>query len=164
MECSVYCSTVKLFRSKILHSFFPFVWMILTPYCAQRVQILSIFYYPVSFFAKLSIFLFFHRIFSPNQRTRYMIYVGIAVTAVFQLGFMLYNISICTLRRGETYLKVTLSQRCLVTAVKVATGFSSINFAIDFYILYIPLQMVWGLQLSAKKKIGFSAIFLTGLL
>lgn len=93
-----------------------------------------------------------------------MIYVGIAATAVIQMVFMLYNIISCIPRRHQTYLEAGQSHKCTVNALTVGIAQSAIYVAIDFYILYIPLEVVWGLQLSMRRKIGISAIFLTGLL
>lgn len=39
---------------------------------------------------------------------------------------------------------------------------SSFNVALDFWILVLPLSIVWTLQLSPKRKVGLSAIFLLG--
>jgi len=38
------------------------------------------------------------------------------------------------------------------------------NTMSDFYVLAIPLHMVWGLNLPLHRKVGVSAIFLAGLL
>lgn len=42
------------------------------------------------------------------------------------------------------------------------TSSSAVNVALDFWILVLPLSMVWTLQLSGKRKVGLSAIFLLG--
>lgn len=39
---------------------------------------------------------------------------------------------------------------------------STFNIALDFWILVLPLSIVWSLQLSGRRKIGLSAIFLLG--
>ena len=39
---------------------------------------------------------------------------------------------------------------------------SAINVALDFWILILPLSIVWTLQLSRKRKVGLTAIFLLG--
>ena len=38
-----------------------------------------------------------------------------------------------------------------------------VNIISDFFILIVPLPAVWSLQLPIKKKVGISAIILTGL-
>ena len=39
---------------------------------------------------------------------------------------------------------------------------SAFNVALDFWILVLPLSIVWTLQLSGRRKVGLSAIFLLG--
>ena len=39
---------------------------------------------------------------------------------------------------------------------------SAFNVALDFWILVLPLSIVWTLQLSGSRKVGLSAIFLLG--
>ena len=39
---------------------------------------------------------------------------------------------------------------------------SAFNVALDFWILMLPVSIVWTLQLSARRKVGLSAIFLLG--
>ena len=35
---------------------------------------------------------------------------------------------------------------------------------LDFYLLYLPLPIVWKLQMERKRKLGVITIFLTGLM
>lgn len=39
---------------------------------------------------------------------------------------------------------------------------SAVNVAIDFWILVLPLSIVWTLQLSGRRKAGLTVIFLLG--
>ena len=39
---------------------------------------------------------------------------------------------------------------------------SAVNVAIDFWILVLPLSIVWTLQLSRRRKVGLTTIFLLG--
>lgn len=39
---------------------------------------------------------------------------------------------------------------------------SALNVALDFWILVLPLPMVWSLQLSRRRKVGLNLIFLIG--
>ena len=41
---------------------------------------------------------------------------------------------------------------------------SVFNVVLDFWILLLPLSIVWTLMLSARRKVGLSAIFLLGAL
>lgn len=39
---------------------------------------------------------------------------------------------------------------------------SAFNVALDFWILVLPLPVVWSLQLSGRRKVGLNVIFLIG--
>ena len=38
------------------------------------------------------------------------------------------------------------------------------NVVSDFYLLILPIPVVWQLQMPSKRKIGVCAIFMTGIL
>lgn len=42
--------------------------------------------------------------------------------------------------------------------------YGSMNIASDFFIMILPLPMIWKLQLSRKGKVGISLVFLSGAL
>ena len=42
--------------------------------------------------------------------------------------------------------------------------FKEFATCVDFYLLYLPLPIVWKLQMDRKRKLGVIAIFLTGLM
>ena len=49
----------------------------------------------------------------------------------------------------------------IMTSMNVQAG---INIFSDFYLLFIPVPVIWKLQLSIPRKIGIIAIFMTGIL
>lgn len=64
-------------------------------------------------------------------------------------------------RKGESLFTLLYKPR-----VRIALGIaqSAGNVASDLYILCLPIAGVWQLQAPLSKKIGISAIFLTGIL
>jgi large subunit ribosomal protein L36e len=53
--------------------------------------------------------------------------------------------------------------RCLdVRAINIAAA--AINTVSDLSILVLPQKVIWELQMSVKRKVGVSAIFLAGVL
>ena len=66
-------------------------------------------------------------------------------------------------RKGESLLGSILSPDT-AKAIPLSIAMGGFNVASDFYILFLPIPGVWQLQLPLQKKIGFSAIFMTGLL
>jgi hypothetical protein len=58
---------------------------------------------------------------------------------------------------------VTLKGKCLdMPRVIIASAF--INFFSDIVILLLPQRVIWGLNLSTRRKIGTAALFAVGLL
>ena len=42
------------------------------------------------------------------------------------------------------------------------TWSSAFNVALDFWILLLPVSIIWTLRLSGRRKVGLTAIFLLG--
>ena len=103
---------------------------------------------PCIFFTKLALLLFYHRIFYPDKKTRYAIWLGVVVSFLAYLIIMILFISI-----SDLHTKLVLSR-----AIGV------VNVVTDFYTLTIPIVAVSRLQMSRSRKIGVSAVFLTGAL
>ncbi|KAL9596411.1 MAG: hypothetical protein Q9179_004623 [Wetmoreana sp. 5 TL-2023] len=80
---------------------------------------------------------------------------------LFYMACLLVEVISCTPWPGQTWLEASLSKRCgrdLVLGYVMA----AVNVVSDFYLLAIPIPVVWNLQMPLKRKIGVSAIFLTG--
>lgn len=119
-------------------------------------------YGPTVFFAKLSLFLLYLRIFSPDRRTRFFIYFGIACTFIVYMTTAITATALCAARKGESWPVALLSSRC--SKAMAMTYIQGIfNVVSDFYVLILPIPVVWKLQLPLRKKIGVCAIFMTGL-
>ena len=120
-------------------------------------------YGPSVFFAKLSILLLYLRIFSPDRWTRLFIYLGIWVIFIYYMVTASIFVGLCSPRHGESWPVALLSSRCGETMVMTYVQ-GIFNIVSDFYVLVLPLPVVWKLQLPLRKKIGVSAVFMTGLL
>ena len=48
--------------------------------------------------------------------------------------------------------------------ISLAVAQGAVGVVTDFFIFCLPLPVLWQLQLPPKKKVGVSAIFMTGLL
>lgn len=71
---------------------------------------------------------------------------------------------LCYPRRGQSFLLSFAAPRCTEGAAKVGIVQGVGNIIGDFYLLLLPMPVVWKLQLSLQKKIGVMAIFLIGFL
>ena len=114
-------------------------------------------------FAKLSILVLLLRLFSPNRRFRYAIYVGIVWTTLVSLTTVIVAGALCAPRKGEAFDGMKFAQRCGHSQIW-ATVQGALNVVLDFYILYLPIPVVWKLQLERNRKIGVLGIFATGLM
>lgn len=103
---------------------------------------------PCIFFTKLALLLFYHRIFYPDKKTRYAIWLGVVVSFLAYLIIMILFISV-----SDSNSKLLLNR-----AIGV------VNVVSDFYTLTIPIVAISRLQMSRSRKLGVSAIFLTGAL
>ena len=112
-------------------------------------------------FSKLSILLLLLRLFSPTKRFRYMVYFGIIWTTLISLTSIIVASALCTPRKHELFSSLSVAERCTHEETwAVVQGV--LNVCLDFYILYLPIPMVWKLQLGLQRKIGVMAIFMTG--
>lgn len=113
--------------------------------------------------SKLSILLLYFRQFSPNKRFRGFICFGIICTVMINITTIIVDVALCAPRQGESFSSLSSIQRCThLQTWAVVQG--SLNILLDFYIVYLPVPVVWSLHLYAKKKIGVLAIFMTGLM
>ena len=82
---------------------------------------------------------------------------------LFYTAFLLVGAISCTPRSGETWIVAVVSKRC---GRNLTLGYviAAFNVLSDFYLLAIPVPVVWKLQLPLRRKVGVSAIFMTGFL
>ena len=120
-------------------------------------------YCPAIFFAKLSILLLYLRLFAPNRPTKYLIYFGIISNFLWYTTVFVLIACSCIPRHSQTWIEGTTAPLCKDAAKRIYVQ-SIFNVISDFYILIIPIPVVWSLQMPTAKKIGVSLIFMTGLL
>lgn len=114
-------------------------------------------------FSKLSILLLLLRLFASVQRSRYSIYIAIVWTSLISGLSIVIAAALCSPRSGESFGDRHVQRRCARQSTwAVVQG--SMNVLLDFFILYIPLPVVWNLQMGSRRKWGVLAIFMTGLM
>ncbi|KAF6235751.1 hypothetical protein HO173_005946 [Letharia columbiana] len=131
-----------------------------------KVQVLgsgAILYSLNMFFAKLALFLLYHRLFALNRWTRIAIYFGVALNGLFYLASCITLVILCIPRQRENWASPTYAARCYRAEV---TGVIQGIFGLlsDIYIFILPLPVLFRLQMSLKKKLGITAVFFTGLI
>lgn len=102
---------------------------------------------PAIGFTKLALLMFFYRLFKSDKKTKIGLIVGmgIVVTTYTTLFFLFIFLEYVHIARCNQAMAV-------------------LNIATDFYILILPIPVVMGLQLPAKKKFALIGLFSTGFL
>ena len=113
-------------------------------------------------FAKLALFLLYYRLFASDYWTKIAIYLGIIAICLFYIACSVIFLIWCLPRSGESWISPTFDARCApITQVSNAHGW--FGLLSDLYIFFLPLPALWGLHMPLKKKVGVTAVFLTGL-
>lgn len=118
----------------------------------------------VIFLIKLAILLQYLRIFVPLKTHNAFFWTChglIWLNCMYYLVCAFLNIFACL--PINKFWKPWIEGHCLdFRAVNVSAAV--INTASDFSILILPQHAIWSLQMSLRKKIGISILFLTGVL
>ncbi|CAG9945148.1 unnamed protein product [Clonostachys rosea f. rosea IK726] len=116
---------------------------------------------------KTAILALYLRIFSPSPVAKQLLWIGIAVTAVFYLTSMSVFLGHCVPRPADFasggYLSLQTSARCFKVSGPVSLASGIVGTIIDFYVLVLPVVFLWSLRTSFKKKAGIAGVFLAGI-
>lgn len=115
--------------------------------------------FPVSVIAiKLSVLIFYHRIF-PMRAFRN---ISIAIGVLSIVWFIIYVFLIAFLCRPLAFWwdKSIPGGKCIDAKASAYYGTSPLDIVTNFAILILPLPYLWKLQMQRAKKIAISFIFL----
>ncbi|PVH97348.1 hypothetical protein DM02DRAFT_467817, partial [Periconia macrospinosa] len=118
---------------------------------------------PASGFVKLSLFLQYYTLFKVKRYVRISVIIGSTLTAAFYSLLTILFFGICSPRRGESILELTMSRR-YTRFTKMSLGVGIISMLLDWILLVLPISAVWKIQLSVARKIGVIVVFATGAL
>lgn len=94
-----------------------------------------------------------------------MIWAGIAFTVVSYAALLGVWIHYSVPNHGDAgWTDVSFYMRVANYTPTVSVVFGVLGIVTDFYVIAIPLTAISSLNLSTKKKLGVSALFVTGLL
>ena len=127
-------------------------------------MIISIFYGPTIFLAKMTILLLYFEIFKVNKPTKIMIFIAMFVSAGQFLANTIGQSILCVPLPGESFISKDSGKACKETADLLGVCLSAVSVTTDFFILAIPIPCLWRLQLARWRKIGVTVIFITGIL
>ena len=119
------------------------------------------FYGPTIFFAKLALFLLYFRIFSCDRWTKIGIYLGIVSNLLFYAAAVTVFGVLGIRRSGESWLSNAETARYR-KAYLMAYIQGSFGVVSDIYIFILPLPVLWRLNMTPRKKLVVSSVFLAG--
>ena len=133
----------------------------------QRLQAAVNLYAGGVLFIKLSLFLLYLQLFRPNRATRWLIVVGAVVNALFYPVCIILNCAFCVpapLGENDDATWLRLWARCGPLQNRIAFAQGVFGTVSDVYLLLLPIQMVMRLNLPLQRKLGVSAVFLSGIM
>ena len=107
---------------------------------------------------KLSILLFYRRIFATKRFRQWTNVVGILVVIWFIAHNFSFAFQCSPVRKAWDF---DIPGRC-INPLNNLIGFHSANVALDIVILALPISAVWRLQMSMAKKVSVAGIFFLG--
>jgi hypothetical protein len=123
--------------------------------------------------------LLYVRLFSVSRRTRCLAYGGLTIVTLFYTSWLAANLAFCVPRAGgssgaawsgdsfgrdRSPSAVVQLVRCSRDREALLWTQAIFSVVSDAYVLAVPLQPVWQLQMPLRRKVAVSALFLAGLL
>ncbi|KAM5430109.1 hypothetical protein McanCB56680_005538 [Microsporum canis] len=124
------------------------------------IHTVDIIYIVTSFFIKISILLLLEQLFYVIRHLRQVIYIGLAVISTVTVPYLTVSIIRVSQCNGFKAIGITICNSKAVGTTNLVFG--PWNVLSDFYILAIPISQIQQLKMPYRRKIGVTAIFLTG--
>ena len=109
-------------------------------------------------FAKLALFLLYHRLFASHRWTKIAICLGSIMSCLIYGAFSIAYCVLCIPGPGESWI----STNCVQKTTKQNYFQGAFNLASDLYIFVLPLPVLSSLQMPLRRKLGVTATFGTG--
>lgn len=115
-------------------------------------------------FAKLSILIFYHRLFGANVPFRRAVFAVSDLVVGYCLSLALATLFQCTPPAAVWDLKLRMAPetKC-VSLIKIEIAIGGFNIPTDIIILLLPVSMLWKLQMRWSRELGLMAILATGI-
>lgn len=111
-------------------------------------------------FTKLSILLLYLKLLAPGMKLRFAVYGILAFVASYTVALELSLLFACNpiIKLYHSYLRGS----CSINIIAHALTQGILNIISDFFIIIVPIPMVWSMHMSTKQKVGVVGIFATG--
>ncbi|KAI1754032.1 hypothetical protein F4782DRAFT_494801 [Xylaria castorea] len=128
----------------------------------KRTAVLGTIYGPAMWFAKTAILTLYLRLFNVLKWLRWCCYVGIIF--LFAAYWSLVPVSIVyNFPHGNEKWDLATTAKSAPSQVAYVT-IGAISVISDIYIFILPFPILLGLQMSRKRKFGFSIVFLAAII
>ena len=114
-------------------------------------------------FAKIALFLLYYRIFASSRAATIAICLGILLCSCYYISAAIVLLVLCVPRSHDSWISPRSIARCRPTTRLGIPG-GVFNLVSDLYIFVLPLPLLLKLQMPLRRKIGITALFLTGLM
>ncbi|KAL9109063.1 MAG: hypothetical protein Q9227_006303 [Pyrenula ochraceoflavens] len=156
----VICSQHKFYR----HTWdIPICW-----YTGDELKlpfIQTVLFSPAFFFPKAAIFLLYRQLFAIQRRTRIAINIGLLVTFLVYLSNIPLAAVYAAPRAGQSWDSLLLSLKANSHPFALGgTVQSVVGTLVDFYIFFLPLPILFRLQMPIERRLQLVGIFSTALL
>ncbi|KAI1821191.1 hypothetical protein F4861DRAFT_520206 [Xylaria intraflava] len=115
-------------------------------------------------FVKSAIFLEWARLFGPGNRTvfRMTCYILAVLNAIYYTINISLEVTSCR-PRAYYWDKTIKGGKCVYDGPALSLTSALVNLLFDLAILLLPQGVIWRLNMSLRKRIGVSAVFVVGL-
>lgn len=111
--------------------------------------------------AKLSILALYLQIFSVNQKFRHACWFTGSIVIIYCVTGTPLEVLGCT--PAVKTLAQLAAQQC-ISLIPLSVAIGILNITTDFLIFLLPLPLIARLQLPARRRLGLTIVFATGIL
>ncbi|KAK6517610.1 hypothetical protein TWF281_004259 [Arthrobotrys megalospora] len=130
-------------------------WIVPARKLAVATEVLFV---PCVGLTKLSILVFYHRVFS-SKSFRWFVYAGVAYVVAYSISSIVtVFLQAIPLR---AYWDKTIPGK-FIDGQLAFVIFGVLNCLSDLYVFFLPIREVWGIQLPKKQRIGLILVFALG--
>ena len=109
----------------------------------------------------MSILLFYIRLFGVRKAFRYSVFAIMAATGAWGIAVFFATLFQCKPIAGN-WDKTIPGSHCLLDHILLKLSIP--NAVLDWFVLFLPIVVVWNLHVNLERKLALSTIFLFGAL
>ncbi|KAJ5173917.1 uncharacterized protein N7500_001848 [Penicillium coprophilum] len=112
---------------------------------------------------KLSILLLWKRMLSPIRSFQLFCWFMIGIVAAWSISFFFATLFQCGTNWDWNWAPIKFFLTECTDTLNMLTVFCGTDLLTDFVIMFMPVPIIWKLQMSIKKKIGVTSVFMVGI-